>query len=347
VPPKVVIVILNWNGLADTLECLASIRQLTHPNVEVIVVDNGSDGDDARRIEESDVVGTVVRSPVNLGYAGGSNLGIRTALQMGADYVWLLNNDAIVEPDSLTKLVAVGERHTRIGLLSPVIYHWGAPETVQVTGTRVDFERQKLRILRSVAEQDIGRRGDGFALSGTALLAKRATLERIGNFDERFFAYLEDTDYSISAMGAGFDTALVREASVYHKYGRSLGGRESPEREYLFTRNMYLFWTKHLKGRLRRLTLPVKYVAWVLEGMVDARNRGRHVSAGYIAAGGWDALCGRWGSWETRGKPPRWVELVLTRLILKWHPYFWVALLRGNWRGIARETVIRLARRRA
>jgi GT2 family glycosyltransferase len=347
VPPKVGIVILNWNGLSDTLECLTSVRRLAYTNVDVIVVDNGSHGDDARQIEDCDVVSTVVRSPVNLGYAGGSNLGIRTALQRGADYVWLLNNDAIIEPDSLTKLVAFGERYTRIGLLSPVIYHYETPESVQLTGTRVDLERQTYRILRSIDEADIGPRGEGFALAGTALLIKRKALECIGGFDERFFAYVEDTDYSTAAMAAGFDTALVREARVYHKYGRSLGGRESPERDYLFTRNMYLFWTKHLKGRLRRITLPVKYVAWVLEGVVDARNRGQHVSAAYISAGGWDALRGHWGSWENRGKPPRWVETALTRSILKWHPYFWIALLHGNWRRIAREALARLLRGRA
>jgi hypothetical protein len=345
-PPKVGIVILNWNGLSDTLECLASVRRLAYTNLDVIVVDNGSHGDDARQIEDCDVVSTVVRSPVNLGYAGGSNLGIRTALQRGADYVWLLNNDAIVEPDSLANLVAVGERHTRIGLLSPVVYHYEAPGSVQLTGTRVDYERQTYTILRSVDEADIGR-GEGFPLAGTALLIKRKALERLGGLDERFFAYLEDTDYSASAMAAGFDTALVREARVYHKYGRSLGGRESPEREYLFTRNMYLFWRKHLRGRLRRIALPVKYVGWVLEGVVGARNSGRHVSADYISAGGWDALRGHWGSWENRGRPPRWVETVLTRFVLKWHPYFWVALLRGDWRHIAREAMIRLRRGRA
>ena len=345
-PPKVVVVIINWNGLQDTLECLESVGRLHYANVETLVIDNGSDPVEARRIEQSTVVRRVVRSPVNLGSTGGANLGFRDALQMGAEYVWFLNNDVVVDPDSLTKLVALGEQHSRIGLLSPVIYHYDEQQSVQLTGTKVDFEHEAQKILRSLDEADIGPDGEGFALAGTALLIKRRVLERVGGFDERLFAYVEDTDYSVSAMAAGFDTALVRDARVYHKYGRSLGGRESPVREYLYTRNMYLFWTKHLKGRWRRRTYPVRYVAWVLERAVYARRRGQPESTEYILAGGWDALRGKWGSWETRGRLPRWIEKGLTRWILDWHPYFWTLLLRGDCRGFARGVATRLRKAR-
>jgi GT2 family glycosyltransferase len=346
VPPKVVIVILNWNGLPDTLECLDSIGRLTYPNFEVIVVDNGSRLDDASRIGECTIVGRVLKSPVNLGYAGGSNLGIRSALDMRADYVWLLNNDVVVEPDSLMKLVSAGETHARIGLLSPVIYHYENRAMVLLTGTFVDLELEVYRVLRSLDETEIGQRGQDFALGGTALLLKRSVVDRIGGFDERFFAYVEDTDFSVSAMTAGFGTALVRGARVYHKYGRSLGGRDSPVREYLLTRNMFLFWTKHLDGRWRRLSYPARYLAWVIERAVDERSQGHEANSSLILAGAWDALRGRWGSWESRGSLPPWLEKSLTRWVLDWHPFFWSALLRGDLRHILREMVTRLPGRR-
>ncbi len=343
--PRVIVVILNWNSLTDTLECLDSVHHIEYPHLDTLVVDNGSDAVEAQSIERCAGVSRVIRNPVNLGYTGGCNVGIRAALEMGADYVWLLNNDAIAGPASLGKLVEVGQAHAHIGLLSPVIYHYDARDSVQITGTRVDFNLEEQRILRSLDEGDIGPRGEGFALAGTALLIKRAVLEKLGEFDERFFAYVEDTDYSIAAMAAGFTTALVRDAAVYHKYGRSLGGRQSPERDYLYTRNMYLFWSKHLTGRWRRGTYPARYVAWVLSRVVDARYRGQYESADYILAGGWDALRGRWGSWERRGKVPGWIERGPARWILAWHPYLWIALLRGDFRGIAGEVLTRMRRR--
>jgi GT2 family glycosyltransferase len=343
-PPKVVIVILNWNGLADTLECLESIRRLAYANFAVLVVDNGSSSDEAGQLEKCDIVTRLVRSPVNLGYAGGANLGIRNALDMRADYVWLLNNDTIVGPDSLATLVVLGEEHDYIGLLSPVIYHYDARESVQVAVMEIDFRRNTLRFVRSIEESVVGPHGEGFALPGVALLVKRKVLEELGGFDERFFAYFEDTDFSVSALAAGFGTRLAKEARVYHKYGRSLGGRESSVREYLFTRNYYLFWTKHTTGRWRRVTLRFGYVAWVLECAVSERKAGRVVSAEHILAGGWDALRGRWGSWAHMGRLPRHLDRLLTRWVLDWHPYFWIALLRGDYHFIRRQTRARLGR---
>jgi hypothetical protein len=143
---------------------------------------------------------------------------------------------------------------------------------------------------------------------------------------------------------AGFDTRVVREASVFHKYGRSLGGRDAPAREYLFTRNFYLFWRTHLKG-WRRLSYPARYASWVLGRVLDARQCGRSVIAEYMLSGGWDALRGHWGSWEQRGKVPPIVEGLLNRWVLGWHPYFWIQLLAGNIGSVSAELVRRLWKR--
>ena len=119
--PSVFIVVLNWNGLADTLECVRSLDAIEYQNRTVVVVDNGSANAEADQLEAARPGLIVLRSRENLGYAGGNNLGIRLALERGADYVWLLNNDTIVNPGCVTELVATGERDPQAGILSPVV----------------------------------------------------------------------------------------------------------------------------------------------------------------------------------------------------------------------------------
>ena len=130
-------VILNWNGLGDTLDCLHSLKQLRYENFSVVVVDNGSAPSEADQIEGSGLAGTVLRGPGNLGYAAGCNVGIRHAIGQNADYMWLLNNDTIIDPDCLDALVTAGEDDDRIGLLSPVVYEYVSPHAIQFAGTVV------------------------------------------------------------------------------------------------------------------------------------------------------------------------------------------------------------------
>ena len=121
--PKVAIVILNWNGLADTLECLDSLQKIVYPNYVVVVIDNGSNGNDAEIIKKKfgDFV-FVIEEEKNLGFAGGCNEGIRWALHSGAKYVLLLNNDTVVDPNFLIELVNVAQNDPQIGIVGPKVY---------------------------------------------------------------------------------------------------------------------------------------------------------------------------------------------------------------------------------
>jgi hypothetical protein len=343
--PRVVIVILNWNGLADTLACLESVGRQDYASLEVVVVDNGSRSPEADQLEASAPAARVIRSPTNVGYAAGCNIGMRYALARGADYVWLLNNDTLVEPDCLATLVAAGEADDRVGLLSPVVYAHGSSREIKFAGTIVDFGRQERIHLTSV--DDMVQRNDAghLALWGTALLIKRRVLERAGFLDERYFAYVEDTDYCIRAVRSGFMTRVVPGAVLYHKEGRSLGGLQSPIREYLLVRNWYLFWSTHLTG-WRRWGFRRRYVAWVLARTVSAREQGNQALAEHSLSAGWDALRGHWGPWEQRGRLPEGLRRFLDRWVLGWHPYLWIRLLAGDLRGVSAEGLRRVLRLR-
>jgi GT2 family glycosyltransferase len=335
--PLVVVVVLNWNGLADTMECLQSLSRLGYQNKRVVVVDNASHGQEATSIEASFPEVTVIRNHMNLGYVGGNNVGIRHGLAQGADYVWLLNNDTTVTTDCLTELIAAAERHRHVGLLSPRIYDYAPPHEIQFAGSVLDWRLETQCILTSSQGSETTNRFGPNLVWGTALLLKRQVAEVIGLLDERFFAYHEDIDYCLRAMSAGFEALVVGEASLYHKRGRSLG---SPVREYLLVRNWYLLWTTHLSG-WRRWSYPRRYLAWVLSRVLHAPSNN---VADYALDGAWDALRGHWGSWETKGHMPRVLRVFLVKGLLVWHPYFWIMLIGGDLTGVFSQVVRRLFR---
>lgn len=340
--PSVFIILLNWNGLADTLDCLRSLEGLEYPNAHVVVVDNGSANNEAARIASAYPRATVLCNPENLGYAGGNNRGIRHALAAGADYVWLLNNDATVEASSVAELVRAAEQHPDVGALCPVVYEQGG-DKIQSAGAVLDREREEHRILRTLEDLAAAREEGSLLLWGTALLVRRTTIDSVGLLDERYFAYHEDMDYSVRVMAGGFRTLVVPGATVYHRMGRSLGPGQSPVREYLLVRNWYLFWRTYLVGRRRR-SYPRRYLAWALERSMNARLTGNPVAADHILDAAWDALRGHWGPWQTKGRMPWPLRAFIARGLLVWHPNLWLMLLTGRVAEVCRQAARRIAR---
>ena len=343
--PAVFIVVLNWNGLADTLECVRSLDALTYSKRTVVVVDNGSANAEADRLEAAVPGLTVLRSGENRGYAGGNNLGIRYALERGADYIWLLNNDTVVSPGCVAELVAAGEHDPQVGILSPVVYEYGSEERVQFSGTVLDRAREEQHTLRSLSALEAATAQGPVLLWGTAIFLKRRTAETVGLLDERYFAYHEDVDYCLRVLAAGLRTQVVPSARVSHKSGRSLGSERSPVREYLMVRNWYLLWRTHLSGWQRR-TYPRRYLAWALNRVLNAQRDGDAVLAEHALDGIWDGLRGRWGPWLGKGRMPTALRRFVTRGLLAWHPYFWLLLLSGN-AGMGRTVAKRFGWRRA
>ncbi|MCH7835931.1 MAG: glycosyltransferase family 2 protein, partial [Chloroflexi bacterium] len=181
--PYVAIVILNWNGLADTTECLESLRGIAYPSYRTIVVDNGSSGDDVRVLRErfGDSI-RLIASPDNLGFAGGANLAIREALADGADYVLLLNNDVTVDRQFLDELVRAAEERPDAAALCPKIYFREQPTVICSTGGRVNPWAGAARQVGR-GEEDRGQYEQvevrDYA-DGAAMLMRRTALERVG-----------------------------------------------------------------------------------------------------------------------------------------------------------------------
>ena len=174
VVPKVAVVILNWNDGAATLACLDALASANYPNIMTIVVDNGSTDGSAQRIRDTVAVDLVI-NPTNLGFTGGVNVGIARAMAAGADYVWLLNSDATIQPGVLSRLVAVAESDDRIGLVSPVFRDPNRPAVSEFCLGRFDPEA---RVATQTADPRIAADWecdypDQIVLLGKALLIRR------------------------------------------------------------------------------------------------------------------------------------------------------------------------------
>ena len=188
--PSVAVVVLNWNNAAETLGCLASLRAQDYPNARVIVVDNGSAPADLAALREGLSAAALIGNGRNLGFAGGVNTGIARALADGAAYVWLVNNDARVAPDALSRLVAAMEADPHLGLASPMIRNLDRDAAPDFCGGRFTTAPLVFHMTADAAEGQAWQRSDPdrIWLTGTALLIRRALAERIGGFDEALFA---------------------------------------------------------------------------------------------------------------------------------------------------------------
>jgi GT2 family glycosyltransferase len=188
--PKVSIVLVNWHGLRDTVECLESLQKTTYPNYEVIVVDNDSGGDEAATIEERfrDYV-KLIRNPKNYGFAKGCNIGIRDALARDPQYVLLLNNDTVVTHDFLEQLVQVVESYDRVGIAGGKIYAYENPKVVWFAGgAPIDYLRGKTPSRQSWLDSGIFDETEEVEwVVGTFMLISRDVLETVGTLDDRFF----------------------------------------------------------------------------------------------------------------------------------------------------------------
>ena len=256
--PLVYAIILNWNRRGDTVACLESLAQVDYPNLRLLVVDNGStDGTPEAVSHQFPDVALIVNNQ-NLGFAAGCNVGIRYAIEQEADYVFLLNNDTLVDPAVLRHLVSL--TGPDVGMVAPKIYYAADPTRIwSVGGMRHPLTIEKTGDARGQIDagqwEDVLER-DYFV--GCALLLSRCLLAEVGLFDERFFMYYEDSDLSLRARQAGFRLLLSPQALVWHKVAVSSGGSDSPNERYWMARSSVLFFRKHVHGLRWLIVAPYR-----------------------------------------------------------------------------------------
>ena len=260
-PPRIQVLVLNWNGREDTLQCLHSLTPLLSDSTRVLVVDNGSTDGSVNAIRQAFPTVEYIETGQNLGYAGGNNVGIRHALERGVDYVLVLNNDTIVNPAFLAPLVERAQADPKTAVLGSYIYYLDRPETLNFAGARWNDERAGIEwpgqdepadtVPQTVSETAY--------VCGAAMLIRASALREIGLFDERFFLVYEEADWCFRARRAGYRCLMVPQSRIFHKVGAAFGSEQSPLRAYFSTRNELLWGRLNLlpdqNARLRRRVL--------------------------------------------------------------------------------------------
>lgn len=268
---------MNYNSSADTLDCLKSVEALRHTNcrISVVVVDNGSLQPFVIPKSLSPKKYVLIRSQANLGFTGGNNLGIHTAIErFNSDYVLLLNNDTSVSPRLIDVLLNELESHPEMGMIAPKIlfaknreYHNSYSKAekgsiIWYAGGSLDW-KHLVAFHRGVDEIDRNQfknQHESDFATGCCVLIKREVLEKIGFLDKRYFLYLEDVDLSLRARYEGYAIGYIDEPLVWHKNAGSSDGAGSKIHSYYQTRNRLLFFFLHgsLKIKIKVFLLAIR-----------------------------------------------------------------------------------------
>lgn len=289
--PLVSIISVNYNQLELTLEMLESVESNSFKNLEVIVVDNGSVIDPSEAILKNFPKTKVVRSEKNLGFAGGNNLGIE---QSSGDFLFFLNNDAVLTDGVIERLLLNFKTTPRLGIISPKICHWKNSEKdadiIQYCGaTPVSAFTGRNKTLGEGAV-DFGQfegAHETAYVHGAAMMTSRKVIEKAGMMPEDFFLYYEELDWCEQIKKAGFKIGLEPAAKIYHKESVSIG-KESPLKTFYLNRNRILFMRRNFGFQ----TLSIFAVYLLLIGI--PKNVVAHLWSGnfsnlkaYLRAVGW------------------------------------------------------------
>ena len=238
------VIVLNWNDREQTCACLATVEAIRDEWWRCYVVDNASTDGSQEAVRSRFPWARLIQAPSNLGYAGGNNLGLRAALDDGAEAVFVLNNDTTIAPGTLGDLRS-SLTDPSVGLSGAIIYRSDGDGGFWYAGGEISRRPYAAQELRDASVADAEGPTEVGYVPGCALTARRDVLERIGLFDERFFFSWEDSDLSARSAEAGFRNIVVPRTKVCHEGSRAFEGTFSPAYSYYYFRNMLLYARLH------------------------------------------------------------------------------------------------------
>jgi len=272
--PLVYIILVNYKGYADTIDCVNSLLKIEYANYKIVIVENASSDSDLFRKDQFLNDNTIILySEENKGFSDGNNIGIEYAKQFNPDYFLLLNNDTIVEPLFLNELVKTAKKNKRTGIVTGKIYYYENRKKLWFSGgqyNRSNGKTSQVLFDNSVEEEMI----ITFA-SGCLMLVSRECIQKVGLLDDNYFMYSEDADYCCRVCDAGMNIIWTPRCIIYHKVSASVGNN-SLFQQYYITRNNFImtrkFGDKKVKAYFVRLLqclkdvlkgrLKIKVVVW-------------------------------------------------------------------------------------
>ena len=253
--PLISIVTINYNGLNDTSELIESIQTYIHStSYEIIVVDNASKKNEAFLLKEKYPFVNVIASPINLGFSGGNNLGIK---QAKGEFIFLLNNDTYITNDCFHYLIESFEKNPSVGMVCPKICFATGKQNIQYAGYTTLSNITLRNKAIGLGEKDQGQYNHQYKTAyahGAALMIRKETIEQIGLMPEIFFLYYEEIDWSTKLKEEGYEIWYNGNCTVFHKESQSTG-QESPLRTFYMMRNRLLYAWRHKKGIAKWLSV--------------------------------------------------------------------------------------------
>lgn len=267
------IITINYNGYKDTCELIDSLKGYETYPYEVIVVDNASASDDARKLKAGYPEAIVVASPENLGFAGGNNLGYEHAK---GEYILYLNNDILIEAPFLEALVNRIDSDEKIGAVSSKIKYTANRNVIQYAGYTAMNPITTRNELIGVGKTDVGQYNEAHTtpfIHGACVLTSRKVIETVGNMPSLYFLFYEELDWSVKLRNHGYELWYEPSATVYHKESMSIK-RGSPARNYYLTRSRVLFTRRNIKGINRVLAIAYQTFVSYPKNMLQSAIKG-------------------------------------------------------------------------
>lgn len=296
---KVSIVIINWNGYKDTIKCLSTLKIISYDNLFIIVVDNGSTDKSVQEIETSHPEVDIIKLDNNTGFTGGSNAGIHAALEKDAEYIFLLNNDTLIDDATIIgRMIGYLESHIDVGIASPVILNyperkiWFAGGHLDRNTGIITLEKQGHDYNKSLTSSANESARSVTFLYGCALFIRADLLRKVDGFYEPYFLTSEESELCIRAMDLGYKLALLEDVYLYHKVAQSMV-RGSFLWAYFLYRNKLIFVQRNAKEF--SITDFFKIVLYYIRSLVGCLRRKNFPAATGIVKGVFDFVMGREG----------------------------------------------------
>lgn len=293
---RVAVILVNYNGWKDTIECLKSLEKVQYDNFEVVVVDNNSTDNSVAEIEKfqttTNLTMTVIVHDENVGFAAGNNIGLRYVLNNDSDYFLFLNNDTIVDKYLFNNLLKPF-KNTNVGATIGKIYYADEPSKIWYAGGELkfnlmkpshnDFNEEETEIIHETREVSFA--------TGCCLCCSSKCVSSVGEWSEDYFLYEEDVDYSIRIVNAGFKVVYISDAVIYHKVSSSTSAISNISQIYQ-VRNRMILINKYLSGiqkylaslytialYVNRIRLREYTLSNVINGLKAYKNgeTGRHI----------------------------------------------------------------------
>ncbi|GMQ31367.1 glycosyltransferase family 2 protein [Algoriphagus confluentis] len=256
---SVAIILVNWNGLEYTRACLHTLEKVDFPDFQIILVDNDSKKPEGQVLKKEFPKLVLLENEQNLGFAGGNNVGIRKALDIGFSHLMLLNNDTLVEPDFLGKMMLAFSKNPKLGLLQPMICFLDEPEKIWSAGGKFISLLGRAKTLgdRKTLKnyQPFSKKLDW--ATGCCMLLTREAILQSGLLNEQYFAYFEDVEWSLRIRNQGFEIGLVPEAKIYHEAGASSKKSHS---EGTLSAKVFYYHVRNQLFLIRNQNIPLGFI---------------------------------------------------------------------------------------